>query len=111
MQTKLYIYRPGATGPEAKEVNLPPDGGYGELKEILTPLLDGGRLEHVSVLFNGKAADMFVDDIGVLKGLPRNDAATEIYRTNSMKWNPDQDPESLPAIHGPAVVFDKPVWL
>lgn len=77
--------------------------------------------------------DMFVDDSGAPmllewqdvactkaaltrkgKGLPRNEAATAIYRRatilgrTAIKY--DGDPETLPAIYGPAVLFDRRVW-
>lgn len=74
------------------------------------PLLDGGDLEHVSVLFGGRRADMFVDDRGIEKDLPRNEAATAIYRANWLSRHPGADPESIPAIYGLAVLFDRIVW-
>lgn len=48
---------------------------------------------------------MFVDEMGALKRLPRNDAATKIYRNSFLSKRPDDDPEKLPLIAGPAVVF------
>jgi hypothetical protein len=66
--------------------------------------------EHVSVLFKGAPADMFVDETGVLKGLPRNEAATAIYRANWLKQHPEQDPEALPHIAGTAVVTGRRIW-
>lgn len=38
--------------------------------------------ERVNVLYQGVSADMFVDERGHAKKLPRNDAATLIYWTN-----------------------------
>ena len=38
-----------------------------------------GFVEHVSVLYKGKRASMFVHDEGAIIGLPINEAATKIY--------------------------------
>lgn len=107
MDAKIYIYRPGQPR-EEREVNFEP--GYHGLKNVVEPLLDGADLEHVTVLFEDKPADMFVDEMGHMKSLPINREATTIYRTNWMKHNPDADPDSLPTIAGTAVVFDRIVW-
>jgi hypothetical protein len=80
------------------------------IRAAVDPFLNGGRLEHVSVLHQGKAKDMFVDEDFVAKDLPRNEEATKIYRNNSMKRNPGQDPEGLPPIQGPAILFHERVW-
>lgn len=119
MITKLLIMRPEQPH-ESAEHDLPREPGYHKLKEILTPLLDGAPLEHVSVLadFNGgldfKPADMFVvDEMGHVRAggpLPRNEAATLIYRRASLLQRPGTDPESLPHIVGPAVLFSRRVW-
>jgi len=77
---------------------------------VVTPYLGGRRFEHVTVLHNGKRADMFVDECGAINRLPMNIEATDIYRAASMRANPDQDPDSLPAIYGVAVLFDERVW-
>ena len=58
----------------------------------------------------GEWTDMFVDEMGALRRLPRNDAATRIYRNGFLSKRPDDDPEKLPYIAGPAVVFLRPVW-
>jgi hypothetical protein len=110
MKTTILIMRPG-TDSEVIIVDLPEQPGYHELRNLLTPLLDGGDLEHVSVLHGTQRADMFVDDEGVRKQLPRNDTATRIYRNNWLTEHPGTDPESLPAIHGPAILFSRIVWI
>lgn len=71
--------------------------------------------EHASVLHNGRPHDMFVSEYSAMdykdRGpLPRNEAATTIYRCYSMEHNPKQDPEDLPAIYGTAILFHKKVW-
>lgn len=81
-----------------------------EIKEVVVPLLGDAEMEHVYVLLDGKPTDMFVDELGVVKHLPRNDEATAIYRASWMQWHLESDPETLPAIHGVAVVFEKPIW-
>jgi len=55
---------------------------YDEMKKII-----GGYLEHVRVLDrieNGRFiyTSMFVDEEGLLKGLPKNPKATELYQRN-----------------------------
>ena len=47
---------------------------FDKMKEFL-----GGHSEHVTVLYKGKRASMFVHEFGRILGLPRNAVATEIY--------------------------------
>lgn len=109
MKTTIHVYRPGQDV-ENIDLDIAEDPGYFALKEIIQPLLNGADLEHVSVLFKDKPTDMFVDDVGLLKGLPRNDEATDIYRAFWMKHHPGHKPEDLSFIAGTAVVFDRQVW-
>jgi hypothetical protein len=90
-----------------------------ELKSVVMPFLSGAReLEHLPVLRppwekSGAAeeiADMFVDELGSLKLLDRNDHATEFYRQAWLREAPFDDPETLPWIAGIAVVFKDKVW-
>ncbi len=85
---------------------------YDDLRNLVEPHLRGARLMHVRVLcpLLGEWTDMFVDEMGALKRLPRNDAATKIFRNGFMSKRPDDDPEKLPYIAGTAVVFLRPVW-
>jgi hypothetical protein len=109
MGTGYTIYRTDGTS-ERREASLSPEPGYDALAQLIRPILDGADLEHVSVLHERKRRDMFVDDIGAVKGLPRNEAATAIYRNNWLSRNPGADPESIPAIYGTAILFDRRVW-
>ena len=114
---KAYVYRPGAAAPEVHEL---PDGDYSSVYKQIKAWLDGGAPEHVSVLwlhpekYINKRSDMFVDEVGQLKGLPRNDKATEIYRRATMLGRSaapkPADPEELPWIAGTAIVFDRIIW-
>lgn len=55
--------------------------------------------------------DMFIDEDGHSRDRPRrNEKATAIYRANWLRQHPSTDPETLPWIAGPAVLFDKRVW-
>jgi len=82
-----------------------------DLKKAILPQLDGAEyFEHVTVLFEGGPADMFVDEIGHRKQLPRNELATAIYRAAWLDEHPTDHPESLPWIAGPAVLFGRRVW-
>ena len=109
---KILIYRPGSAQPEERDVQLAANPSYQQLRDLITPLLDGGDLEHVSVLFEGRRADMFVDELGHVKNPPlrMNKAATAIYRASKMKQQPHIDPEELNWIAGPAIVFSEIVW-
>jgi hypothetical protein len=101
------------TGPFADhEILLAKKPVYEDLRRLIEPHLCGARLMHVRVLCPvlGEWTDMFVDDMGALKRLPRNDAATAIYRNGFLSKKPNDDPEKLPYIAGPAVVFLRPVW-
>ena len=90
---------------------LPERPNLNQLRQIIEPHLDGERLEHVTVLWNGRRTDMFVGENSAINGrMIRNVRATEIYRNNWLTQYPDTDPESLPAISGPAVIFDRRVW-
>lgn len=69
--------------------------------------------ERVNVLHLGEYRDMFVGETSAINGRHiRNIRATEIYRYNALANKMASDPEELPAICGPAVLFpDYEVWL
>ena len=92
-------------------VQMRPEPDLNELRKYIEPHLDGEQLEHVTVLWDGKRTDMFVGECSAINGrMIRNVRATEIYRNGTLTQHPDVDPESLPAISGPAVLFDRRVW-
>ena len=100
-------------------VQWPMEPGYDAISQLVTPLLDGAQLEHVRVWLTpdykpnqaGAYTDMFVDDMGLLKGLPINSLATKIYRANILTHDPKLAATmELPFIHGPAVLFSRRVW-
>lgn len=117
MQTKFTIYWPSGTA-EEREADLPATPTFFELEAVLQPIFGPGHwFEHVTVLKPGLkpgaepiAADLFVDENGHSLGLPRNEAATQIYRANALRQKPKLDPESLAWIVGPAVLFERRVW-
>jgi hypothetical protein len=117
MKTRILIMRPDQPH-ETREVELPDNRKalLADLHALLDPLV-GGYFEHVRVFsdFEGgtkyRYLDMFVHETGVLDGLPRNEAATVIYRRNALLHEPGvYDAESLPFIAGPAVLFEGVVW-
>ena len=63
-----------------------------------------------AVLHEGRPTDMCVGEDSAYIGNIRNDDATKIYRANWMSQHPKTDPESLPAVYGPAVLVDRRVW-
>lgn len=103
---------------EERAVEWPREPGYALIEELITPLLDGGLLEHVNVWLtkdyqpseHGRYTDMFVDEESAIKGLPLNEKATQIYRCNHLTHRPTADAESMPSIYGTAVLFDERVW-
>lgn len=103
----IIVFRPGQK-PEHRTVPKP--AGLDQIRRMVCPLLEDADLEHVAVLYNNAPHDMFVDEIGTLQGLPRNEEATAVYRASWLSRNPSDDPESLPAIHGPAVLTLSKVW-
>lgn len=116
MKIEYTVFRPGDGAVERGEVDWPKDPAYKTIKALVEPLLgEGEPLEHVTVLWQGKRADMFVSEyahmvLATRAPLPRNDRATDIYRTNWMSQHPDQDPETLPTIAGTAILFHRIVW-
>jgi hypothetical protein len=115
METKLLIMAPDQPN-ERRTFELPMNPSYDELSDLVRLLLGCEDFEHVSVLsdFAGglafKRADMFVDEHGHAKGLPRNEAATIIYRRNALLHQSVLDAETLDWIAGPAVLFERRVW-
>lgn len=90
-------------------VDWPPCPGFDAIRRLVEPLIDG-PLEHVLVLHEGTRTDMFVDELGHIRTVPKrlNDAATAIYR--AFKVSRGAVADSLPTIVGTAVVFDRIVW-
>ncbi|QOG17538.1 hypothetical protein [Bradyrhizobium sp. SEMIA] len=77
--------------------------------DCLRGYLGGASGMRIGVVVGGQTLDMFVDELGSLKDLPRNERATTLYRGNHLAKNPGADPERLPAVYGPAVLFDEPI--
>lgn len=112
IDTSYQIIPPGDAAAPQVTVRWPKKPGYQLIKALVEPHLGGEPMEHVTVLCRGKRSDMFVSELGRLQlttraPLPRNERATAIYRTN---WHPGTDPELLPWIAGPAVLFFRRVW-
>lgn len=95
---------------EVVETDLPPRPTLHQLNKVLVPCFPLAYTEHVNVLHNGKHTDMFVDEDGHTKRLPRNEKATAIYRNNWLTKHPNTNLEILPYIVGVAVVFSDRVW-
>lgn len=120
IKTKL-VFIPAFGAQEKHEVELTSTPSSVELHQFIDPLLGTRQFEHVLVypsetgwLGADHYRDMFVDETGMVKGLPRNIAATALYRRNFLvhQQPPVDDDDTLPAIYGPAVFFpDRKVWL
>lgn len=82
---------------------------YEDIRALVEPHLGGARCYRLQVTGDGALADMFVDEMGVLKELPRNAIATGVYRSHWLLSHPGYDPELLPFVAGNAVLFDRQV--
>lgn len=109
MNTTYHIYHVDGTVTD-HEIDWPRSPGYDKIKALLTPILNRAPLEHISVLHDGKARDMFVAEEGLLKNLRRNEKATAIYRNAWLTQYPKAEPEDLNFIVGPAILFDRRIW-
>jgi hypothetical protein len=99
MKTKYTVIRPDRPH-ETHEIDLPKEPRFERIEALVSPLLDGGNIEHVNVLadFEGgsdyRRSDMFVDERGHDKLLPFNEAASAIYRRAHLTRHPSTDPKS-----------------
>jgi hypothetical protein len=109
-ETKTIPFRViRADGTETKhEANLTASPTLAEMRAVIDPHLGGAGME--LVIIAGSRVDMFVDDLATVLGLPRNAKATEIYRKHWLDRHPGADPESMPQIDGPVVIFEGIVW-
>jgi len=115
----ILILMPGKK-PETAICRLPTESQsaryHHELKRQVEAIT-GDPMEHVNVFadFEGgrdfRYLDMFVNEMGHIEGMQRNERATAIYRNNVMVHEAVAPPaETLPWIAGPAVLFSKRVW-
>jgi hypothetical protein len=114
MNTAFTLYRADGTDTEGV-VSMKQAPTLHEIDAVVRPLISTlltthDHSEHVTVFKDDERMDMFVDDAGQAKGLPRNEQATTLYRTNWMNAYPHTDPETLPFIYGDAVLFHRRVW-
>lgn len=109
IDTQFTILRADGTE-EVRTERLNATPGYMALQVLLRPILGCEYAERVRVLHDGQALDLFVDESGLDKRLPRNEKATAIYRHNVLTQEPGTDPESLPYVVGDAVLFSRRVW-
>ena len=114
MKTGYSIYLTNGTRVDAT-CELAETPGYDAINAVVRPLISTlltthDYIEHVAVLVDGERRDMFVDEDGQNKRLPRNEAATTHYRRSWMTTYPKHDPETLPYIYGDAVLFKRRIW-
>jgi hypothetical protein len=96
----------------AKVVDLPEFPTRDELRRVVEPHLSGMSMHHVLVLAPAgglvrarDTVDLFCGETAVLRRLPVNGEATRLYRAAHLLLHPDDDPDGLPHIAGPAVLF------
>ena len=107
MITEYTVYHPSGRI-EHGSVDWPEQPGWDLMRPFFAQFIKGWP-EHVNVLFNTEARDMFVDDESALIGLPWNEAASKIYQAASVRRGMKE--EDLPSIYGPAVLFpNRRVW-
>jgi hypothetical protein len=115
MVTRYRIMRPDGTN-ELREVDWPSHPNYERIRDLVAPLIDNGSIECVHCLadFEGgtnyQRSDMIVDENFLERRLPRNEAATKIYRRAAMLRMPGREAETLPPICGTALLFDRIIW-
>ncbi len=71
--------------------------------DVMRKYVDG-YLEHVSVLYKGKSAHMYVNEEGLIHGLPTNPRATAVYFAAARQRGEVPELES-PGIAGPAILL------
>jgi hypothetical protein len=120
METKIEVI--GVDGiARLITLDMPRQPGFGEISAIVNPYLQvpgksAAYMERVTVWHNGEYLDMFVDDMGAIKRLPVNEAATLIYHANMIAHAEHfehcltPDTSDWPKIHGVAVLFHRRVW-
>lgn len=110
--TYQFIKYDGTVTTHSDELRGEPGTWYAQLHVIFERHFGPDiEMEHVTVWHEEHYTDMFVDETGVLKGLPVNLVATKIYQANVMahETNPP-DPRDMPMIHGDAILFNRRVW-
>ena len=110
INTQFTILRADGTE-EVRSQRMHETPGYMVLQVLLKPILGCEYAERVRVLHDGQRLDLFVDEIGIKKRLPRNEKATAIYRNHALTLDPGADPEILSCIYGDAVLFSRRVWV
>lgn len=110
METAFTIIHADGTE-EQRTVDLPSIPDYEQIKAVVEPIIGAGvYFERINVLHDGRYTDMFVDEEGLLKGLPRNEKATAIYRANWLAQRPGTPPEAIAFTVGTAVLFSRRIW-
>lgn len=104
---KITVFLPGRME-ETFERDIPVEPEYDVLREICDRAFDG-FIEHVTVWYKNNYTDMFVDEEGRIKGLPRNEKATVIYHENVKVHCGVTDTSGMDYIAGGAVLFHEPI--
>jgi hypothetical protein len=82
-----------------------------EVRRQLKPLyFKTCTIERVAVIANDERVDMYVCELGAIKRMQCNDVATKLFRDTVLMGTPSKEPEMLPHIAGPVVVFDRVIW-
>lgn len=116
VETVFRVFQPGRRTYTVVRHDMKREPGFDMLDSVIRPLLgfDVAIMEHVSVLYEGKAHDMFVDELGGTNNKDRlcpkpvNEAATEILHAYSKSVGKDMTDAS--PIHGVAVIAMRKVW-
>ena len=96
--------------PHRPFVHWPARPSWNQIRSLVLPLLEYEPMAHLPVLYGNTRGDLFFGEDAEKQGLFRNGVATSIFRAALLRRDLGRDPETLPVIYGPAVVFHRQVW-
>ena len=94
-------------------IRMHPNARYETLKKLVEPFLNGDKMDHRAVLYNGERRDLFVGQVANSRRDwdIRNIRASEILNAHVRLLHPDAHDIHLPAVNGTAVLFpDSRIW-
>lgn len=104
------VYLTDGTGSDQHQIELPDEPSFEDVRPAIERFLGNVPMEHIKLKVDGQPRDMFVDPLAEMKDLPINNMATAFYRADFMTKHPETSEDSLPRVHGVAVIFDQLLW-
>jgi hypothetical protein len=104
------LYEGGGTSRTALALGHPATEAEAEItvRLAIAPYFGGCSIMRVFLIADGAPTDMFVLEFAQDRTV--NKKATRLYRATRALAYPDADRAKMPAICGPAVLFDRPIW-